>query len=327
MSRGDRLGRQWKIIQALAVSKQGKSIPALAEELGCKRRTVYRDLEALQLAGFPFYTETVNRKSIWRLLDTDQNPIPVPFNITEMLALYFSRGMLKVLKDTVFYDALENLFQKIKSTLPPALIDTLHQIEDSLQVGPRPYKAYGSHGEIIEQVNNATLRKCILKIVYYSMSRKSETRRKVAPYKVWYFNETFYLIGYCMLRKDIRMFALDRIKSIQETKEPFTVPDTFSLEGYLKGSFGVFTGDPISVNIWFSPRVAGYIKEKVWHESQEIQENEDGSVLFSAMVAGTAEIKFWVMQWGANARVLAPKSLITDIQEEIRGMQHNYDKC
>ena len=65
MARGDQLARQWKIIQTLLSSRQGKSATELAEALGCHSRTIYRDLEALQVAGFPIYTDRVEGKSHW----------------------------------------------------------------------------------------------------------------------------------------------------------------------------------------------------------------------------------------------------------------------
>jgi predicted DNA-binding transcriptional regulator YafY len=59
---------------------------------------VYRDLEALQAAGFPVYTDRVEGKNLWSLLDTAKHSIPIPFSLPELMALYFSRGMMGVLK-------------------------------------------------------------------------------------------------------------------------------------------------------------------------------------------------------------------------------------
>ncbi|MBW2341877.1 MAG: helix-turn-helix domain-containing protein, partial [Deltaproteobacteria bacterium] len=98
--RGDQLGRQWRIIQTLVSSRYGKSAADLASELDCHPRTVYRDLEALQVAGFPMYTERAEGKNLWSLLDTVKHHMPIPFSLTELMALYFSRDMLKVFKDT-----------------------------------------------------------------------------------------------------------------------------------------------------------------------------------------------------------------------------------
>ncbi len=64
--------------------------------------------------------------------------------------------------------------------------------------------------------------------------------------------------------------------------------------------------------------------EKIWHDSQNIEPQDDGSIIFKAEVAGTEEIKFWVMKWGAKARVLAPVSLREEIRLEVEAMLDSY---
>ena len=324
MARGDQLARQWKIIQSLISSRQGKSVSDLAEALHCHRRTVYRDLEALQVAGFPVYTDRVAGRNLWALLDTAKHSIPIPFSLPELMALYFSRGMMKVLKDTVFYDSLESLFDKIKSTLPPEYIDYLGQIEDSLEVRAKPYKQYGKIREIIEKVSEAAVQKRCIEIVYYTMSRKSRTRRKIAPYKIWFFDGTFYLIANCGLREDVRIFALDRIKKLEMTDETFETPEDFNVDDFMKSSFGVFQGESVHVRIWFAAEIAEYIREKIWHETQTIESLPDGAIIFEAEVAGIAEIKFWLLKWGAKARVIEPEALRQAILAEAEAMARNY---
>ena len=302
----------------------GKSAADLAEELECHPRTIYRDLEALQVAGFPIFTDRVEGKNLWSLLDTVKHEIPIPFNLTELMALYFSRDMLKVFKDTVFYDSLESLFQKVKTTLPPESKKYLTNVEQTLHVGLKPYKEYSKFKEIINRVNEATQRKKSIEIVYYTMSRKRESKRKVDPYRIWFFNGTFYLIGKCHLRGEVRIFALDRIKMLHLTKDDFEIPEDFNLDDFVKPSFGVFQGEPVKVRIRFHPDVAGYIKEKIWHESQTIEDQEDGSIIFEAEVAGTEEIKFWIMNWGSKAEVFEPESLRDEIKSEAETVLRKY---
>ena len=324
MARGDQLARQWKIIQSLISSRLGKSVSDLADDLDCHTRTVYRDLEALQAAGFPVYTNIVGGKSMWSVLETAKHSIPIPFSLTELMALYFSRGMMGVLKDTVLYDSLESLFDKIKTTLPPAYIEYLGQIEKSLEVRAKPHKQYGELQDMIGRISEAAIQKKVVEIVYYTMSRNKETLRKVAPYKIWFFDGTFYLIGNCGLRDDVRIFALDRIKTIRHTDETFEVPDDFNIDDFMKSSFGVFHGEPVRVRIWFAADIAEYIREKTWHETQKIETQKDGSIIFEAEVAGTKDIEFWVLKWGAKARVLAPESLRDEIRSEIEAMREIY---
>jgi predicted DNA-binding transcriptional regulator YafY len=323
MPRGDQIGRQWSIIQTLISSRMGKTAAELAEELECNPRTIYRDLEALQVAGFPIYTDRMEGRNLWSLLDTVRHEIPIPFSLTELMALYFSRDMLKVFKDTVFYDSLESLFQKIKTTIPPESKKYLKNVEQILHVGLKPYKEYSKFKEIINRVNEATQKKKSIDIVYYTMSRKKESKRKVDPYRIWFFNGTFYLIGKC---HEVRIFALDRIKILHLTKDSFVIPEDFNLDDFMRPSFGVFQGEPIKVKIWFHTDVAGYIKEKIWHESQEIHPQDDGSIIFEAEVAGTDEIKFWIMSWGAKAEVLEPESLRDEIREEAEVILERYKK-
>ena len=111
------------------------------------------------------------------------------------------------------------------------------------------------------------------------------------------------------MRKDVRTFALDRIRLVHVTDENFVVPRDFSLDSYMGSAFGVVRGVPGKIKIWFSPEVAGYIQERIWHESQAIHQQKDGSIIFEADVAQTPELISWIMSWGARAEVLEPKSL------------------
>ena len=324
MARGDQLARQWRILQSLIASRSGKSAADLAHELEYHWRTVYRDLEALQLAGFPIYTDRVEGKNLWSVLDSARHNIPIPLNLTELMALYFSKGLMTVLKDTVYYESLESFFQKIKATLSVETTRYLDRIDESLEVGSKPYKAYGQLRDSIDVISEATVERKIIEIEYFTMSRKEKTRRKIAPYKIWFFDGAFYLIGNCGLREDIRIFALDRIKSLKLTDEMFEMPKDFKVEDFMQTSFGVFQGKPQRVRIRFAAEVAGYISEKTWHQTQKIETQKDGSIIFEAQVAGTDEIKFWLMTWGSKAEVLSPAALRDEMISEAEAMLQNY---
>ena len=146
------------------------------------------------------------------------------------------------------------------------------------------------------------------------------------PYRIWFFNGTFYLIGFCHNRREVRIFALDRIKMLHQTKEEFQVKEGLDFENFVGLSFGVFQGEPAKVKVWFAPDVAGYIKEKIWHESQQIHEKDDGSIILEAEVAGTDEIKFWIMSWGSYALVLEPESLRQEIRAEAEEIAERYKR-
>ena len=81
-------------------------------------------------------------------------------------------------------------------------------MEQTLQLAIKPYKDYGRVKEILNRVTDAALNHRTIEIVYYTMSQKKETRRKVDPYRLWFFDGTFYLIGLCHLRSEGRIVAM-----------------------------------------------------------------------------------------------------------------------
>lgn len=320
MARGDQLTRQWKIIQALIASKSGRSVTRLAREFDCHLRTVYRDLEALQAAGFPLYTYREAGRNLWALMDTVRRPVPLPLDLTEVVALYLSRDLLASPRQGVIQQALASLFAKLKATLSPDYLKAIEKIGETYAVGPVPYKPKGQDQGVIDALNRAMVDQRNVEIVYYAASRRQETRRKVAPYKIWFFNGTFYLIGHCLLRQDVRIFALDRIRDIRITTEGFDADAAINVDRYMQASFGVFAGPAQRVRIRFDPPAADYIRETVWHPSQRLEPGPKDSLLLEMDVALSRELVGWVLQWGAAAHVCDPPALKEEIRCEARAI-------
>ena len=99
MSRGRQLTRQWRILQKLVASPTGVTIDEMVDAVDCCRRTLYRDLNALQEAGFPLYNpDSGGKKSCWAILRNDRMTLPFPLELPEVMALYLGRDVLKILK-------------------------------------------------------------------------------------------------------------------------------------------------------------------------------------------------------------------------------------
>lgn len=92
--RGDPLARQWRIIRTIKASPNGLTVAEIAkrEEMGI--RMIYRDLELLQAAGSPLYTERVDRANRSAFVDTFKFEIPLPFTLIEQMSLYFYRDLV-----------------------------------------------------------------------------------------------------------------------------------------------------------------------------------------------------------------------------------------
>src|SRR5262245_64812305 len=113
--RGNQLARQWQLIQRLARSRYGLGLDALADELGCVRRTVYRDLDALMLAGFPVVSEKRDGRVFYRFLDTFRLG-DVPFTPDDILALACGADRLRVADAPAFPDPLRSALATIAAS-------------------------------------------------------------------------------------------------------------------------------------------------------------------------------------------------------------------
>jgi len=322
--RGTQLTRQWKIIRLLESRKRGLTITELSDELNSPARTIYRDLEALQEAGFPLYSEKEEKQAYWKFVQGYKAAAAIPFTATELMSLHMSRDLMKVFEGTVFHESIEELFEKIRASLSPETMRYLENVSGRLKVGFGPQKNYGDFKEILYKASEATAQKKQVQILYKAASTGNETTRQVDPYRVWAMNGSFYLIGKCHLRNAVRTFAMDRIKSISVLDEPFTFPRDFSLEDYLQTAFRVMRGKPETVKVYFSPGTAQVVKERIWHPSQEIREQEDGSLTVTLEVPINYEIVSWILGFGSAAKVLAPISLKKRIQEELQATLESY---
>ena len=212
--RGDQLARQWRIIRGIEASSNGLTVAEIAKREETGLRTIYRDLEALQSAGFPLYNEKVDKANRWAFVDTYKFKIPAPFTLSELMSLYFYKDLVRVFKGTPFHDSIDSVFKKIQSTLPPQALVYLDQMQSVFHVGIKPYKDYAQFRNILNQVNQAAMERRRVEMVYHSLHRKEKTLRKVDPFKVWFYDGTIYLVGLCHLREEVRMFVLDRIKML-----------------------------------------------------------------------------------------------------------------
>ena len=120
--------------------------------------------------------------------------------------------------------------------------------------------------------------------------------------------------------------AVERIQALELTEETFEIPQDLSVEERLEHSFGVIYEDPFDVKVQFSPEQAPYIRERIWHPTQQIEELEDGGIILSLHAGGQYEIKSWILGHGSSARVLEPDWLRDQVVEELRSGLESYQK-
>src|SRR5918996_6155189 len=131
--------RQWRLLHALESSRHGASIDSLAGELDVTTRTIRRDLEALQEAGFPLYDTRDDEGHVrWRLDGQVLKGLDTGFTLAELCALYLSRNLLEAVAGTPFQRDLTHAFARLEKMLSPRMRQFLDRLPSVLAAKPGP---------------------------------------------------------------------------------------------------------------------------------------------------------------------------------------------
>lgn len=315
MSRSKPVLRALKLLALIERNPNGLRVRDMAEQLRANSRAVYRDLQVLEKLPVHLYPDKNGRESFWKIDPDYRNRLSIPFSLTELLALYLSQDSIRPLEGTIFFDSLESLFDKVRANLPKPLFRQMVDLRGSFLSGIAAQKDYGVHREFIKVIQEAIERRKTLQLVYHPLG-KGPSERTVDPYAVHLHNGTLYLVGHCHMRKDVRFFVVDRMQKIKVTDDSFTMPPGFSLETYLRHSFGMMRKDLVRVKVRFHKSLTRYLLERRWHPSQKNKKLADGSLELTFEVAGTKEIKTWILGFGSLAKVLEPPSLVKEVKED-----------
>ena len=323
--RGDQLIRQWKIVTLLS-GRVGRSLDQLKSELGVTKRTIQRDIDVLEAAGFPVISESRDGTVHWRLLDSTKESAELSFTLPELMALYFSRDLLKVLHGSPMQEALDSALQKIGARLPASGHDLLRRLKEQTTVSVIGWKDYSKSSEMISALNRAIRRQLTTRITHKPLKAPEARTRTVDPYRLWYTGGGLYLVAYDHTKSAIRTFAIERVSGVSTTNQRFTVNEDFDFEVFQRTAFPVHGGEPHLVRIRFSSDQAPYVMERHWHDSQKFFPQDDGGVIMQLQIANLWEVKRWLIGWGANAIVVEPERLRNEIERECRVLLASEDR-
>jgi predicted DNA-binding transcriptional regulator YafY len=107
--RGDQLARQWRVIRAIEASPNGLTVAEIAQREETGIHTIYRDLEALQEAGFSLYTEKVERGTRLTFNETFRFKFHPSFSLTELRSFVFTAFPTEGLKGIPSYNSLDSM--------------------------------------------------------------------------------------------------------------------------------------------------------------------------------------------------------------------------
>jgi len=317
MPRGEQVARLYRLIQGLRDTSRGLPAATLAERNGWNVRTVYRDLRALQDAGFPIAADGAR----WKLVDGWREAIPFPLSIGELLALHVARQMLHPLSGSPVVRDFDRFLGRVTgpSRAAPRQGELFRRVRAWLSTPSSLGIDYTAHAALLETLCRACETNRTVRAIYYTETRRELTKRDLDPYHL-YFDprlEALYCFAWCHWRKDIRTFAVHRFRRAVLTDRRFEVPPDFTPQAHLRGAFRIWReGNAVNVRLGVDPDHAGWVSERTWHKSQKTRRRADGGVEMEFTVDGTTEIKRFILHLGAAAEVLDPPWLRKEIAQE-----------
>ena len=307
----DRLARLLTVLRVLhAHGEAGVTPMEIARRTGMAVRTVYRDLDALQIEmQIPLWSGGGK----WGVQPGAFLPA-LRLTLQEAMAVFLAARLMTRYTDR--YDpSLASAFTKLEEGLPDALHGHVERTLDEM-ARRRTDEAYNRR---VEALTRAWAEQRVVHFQYvpagYDGDREPEWR-DVRPYLLEPSLEThaLYLIGYDEGREALRTFKVERIVDLSLTLRRFEAPAEDELAASLRPAWDIIWDQPTTeVVLRFAPKVAARVGEAVWHPSQKVAELPDGSLEWRARVAGTVEIRLWILSWGEDVEVLAPTALREDV--------------
>ena len=336
MARNEQLIRQHKLLQLLEISRFGRTLDELKgdliQDLGLTtlhERTVRRDVEALQAAGFDIQNETVERGKVYKLGVNNTGVHEIGISATELIALSIGRELLFPLLGTQYWRGIESFWNKVQESVPNGVFDHYANYRKTLHVFGTPSKTYEKHEGMLKTINRAILEHRIVEIEYAPTGKLASTRR-IEPYALAVYQSSIYVIAVAPEIEDpserLRNWKLDRFKHATALDEYFKPDPSVEVSEYLGRSIGIFSGDsPTDVQIRLGQRAVGWVREDPWHHDQKMELQDDGSAILTVPASHPREVLPKVLSLGTDAEVIGPAEFRDAVAQAVSELAARYE--
>jgi predicted DNA-binding transcriptional regulator YafY len=296
----------------------------LAEQYGISPKQAQRDIEfARDRLKAPLRFN--RRQNGYEYEDTRYELPPIWCSQDELLSLCVALRLAAAVPDKLVKSSLHDLLGKFldfRSSSPAA---SIRHMEGKISVKNIEY--YRVDEDIFHRALTALLQGTCISINYRTPHTAKETQRTIRPLHLLHYMGNWHLIAYCTLKRELRDFTLSRIRSIVKSDKWIDLPEGLhSIENFIKSSFGVISGDHnVEVRLRFTPAVAEWVSEQIWHHDQKLVANSDGTLDLHFPVSDFREVKREILKFGADVKVLEPVELREEVKKEIEKMVKVYE--
>ncbi|MEE9348668.1 MAG: YafY family protein [Flavobacteriaceae bacterium] len=223
----NRINRITAILTQLQ-SKRVVTAQTIADRFDISLRTVYRDIKSLMEAGVPIGSE--NGLGYF-IVDGYRLP-PIMFTEDEANALITADKLVHQKNEKSLSKNYSSALIKIKAVLRNQQKEKIELLDE--RIGADIKYSINPKSDYLSKIQISITDFLQLNISYRSIYKNELTKRHVKPLALYFTENDWILVGYCMLRNAIREFRLDKIESLQITEIAFEHFKDFNLSQYLE---------------------------------------------------------------------------------------------
>lgn len=292
----------------------GMDLYELAEKYDTTTRTIRRDLEALQAAGFELIDELApgGKKRRWRIAsDRYRRRLEQLLNVSHYLALRIAMDPSgPIHQRSTTFAQLEDLADKIEGVLGTSEKSLLETINRCFHTYDK-FAYREAAPEVLWPLIRAIDKKRLCRVTYRAIGGGGKERSyELLPLKLFVYDRALYLHGYVPSHDNVIVLNLQRLVRLEALEKKCAPPASYDPELLESSAFGVFIGrPPIRYRVRFTPVVAPYIRERTWHPTQGLKELGKRGIELTFECSPSVEVEAWIASWRADAEILEPESL------------------
>lgn len=300
-------------IIVMLLNRSRISAKELAEKFGISVRTVYRDIETINMAGTPIISYPGNNGGfgIIENYKLDHQLLTLN-NLCSMLSAL--KGVNSSLEDV----ELESSIEKLRNLIPH---DKTHHLDlrmEQIIIGMQPWAYNSKQKQLVKLIQNAITQTQLIKISYRSYANETSIRQ-IEPMSLVFKSYTWYLFAYCYLKEDFRVFRISRIIDLQIEDVIFTRKEKsyHEIEEASKKQVSL-----TNITLKFASKVRARVEDVFDRENIEILNTGE------LIVSGQFPEKEWcfalIFSFGEYVEVLGPETVRREVASRIRSMNEKY---
>ena len=289
-------------------SRNRVSIAELADILETNPRNIPEYKKELEKAGY--YIETIPGRYGGYVLNKRKLFPSVTLEDNEKKALLEGYDYLLSRNDFMGTKELAKAMGKIAASIPPPNSQQNTLIANRFPLAMPQEEIEYRYGIISASIAN----KRVLEIEYTSLDN-STTKRRLNPYKLYMYNNAWFVLGLDGKSGEVRYFKLNRIKSLVETSERFRIPLTYNERDYLDEYGMKNNGEWYPIKLKLTANYALLAKERIYGKNQTVEAVDKNTTILSVEMQNKDEIVSFVLGFRDQCEVIEPEWLRNNLKE------------